>query len=187
MPDPGGREIQYWDSVLFTSFLTETIPERAESFRQLLRRVEMPLSHYRAVASTFVIAEVRSVDTDNPKHQEIVSELFNADRPYLRFYAVTRRVALLARDLTVKFRGLTNPDAVHLATALIAGADVFLTYDGARDKRNKRSGDLLALSRKIGDPPLKIATPEEELEPLFHALRAAAQPPSLLPPQAQLE
>jgi predicted nucleic acid-binding protein len=190
MPDPGGKEIQYWDSMLFTSFLTETIPDRVDSFRQLLRRVEMHLSDSRAVASTFVIAEVHPLDTNNQQHQRLVEDLFDADRPYLQFYAVTRRVALLARDLTMQVTGLTNPDAIHLATALIARADVFLTYDGARDNKKKRSGALLRLDGKLGNPPLKITTPEAELMPLIHALqqqaaiRAAQPPPALQPPPA---
>jgi predicted nucleic acid-binding protein len=179
MPDPGGKEIQYWDAVLFTSFLTETIPERVDSFRQLLRQVEMRLAHARAVASTLVIAEVRPYDTDNPAHKQLVEDLFDADRPYLQFFAVSRRVAMLARQLATQYDGLTNPDAIHLATALIAGADVFLTYDGARDNKNRRSGKLLRLDGQLGSPPLKIRTPEMELAPLLAAL---AQPPPQLPP-----
>lgn len=186
MPDPGGKEVQYWDSVLFTSFLTETIVERAESFRQLLRQVEMRFSHSRAVVSTFVIAEVRPLATHNSHHQRIVDDLFNANRPYLQFYTVTRRIAFLARDLTMQFDGLTNPAAIHLATAVIARADLFLTYDGARDNRRRRSGALLRLSEQIGDPPLKITTPEAELIPLFGTLPEPLEPPiASEPPPAQ--
>jgi predicted nucleic acid-binding protein len=173
MPDPSGREVQYWDSVLFTSFITETLPERVQAFRQLLRNLQMPLGNYRLVLSTLVITEVRPPGTGNAAHERIVEELFDADRPYIRFYAVTRRIAALARDLVIQFSGLTNPDAIHLATAVEARADVFFTYDGARDTSRRRSGGLLRLNGQIGSPPLRIVTPDQELWPLFN------QPPSV--------
>ncbi len=167
MPDQGGKEIQYWDRVVFTSFLTESHQQRVQAFRQLMNDITMQFSHARAVTSTFAISEVHPLDTNNAEHQRVVMDLFDADRPYLQFYAVSRRIARRARDLCLQFDGLTNPDAIHLATALIARADVFLTYDGARDNRRRRLGKLLRLDGQIGSPPLKFATPDAHLWPLF--------------------
>src|SRR5215208_8114038 len=155
MPDPGGKEIHYWDAMVFSSFITEQDPDRVAAFTRLLANLTIRTAHYRLVLSTFIITEVRPPpDTRNPHHETSVRGLFHADRPYIRFYAVTMRIAERARDLAVQYPTLTNPDAIHLATALEAGADVFYTYDGPKDNKRRRSGNLLYLNERIGSPPL---------------------------------
>jgi len=176
MPDAGGKEVQYWDAPVFISFLTATQPQRVGAFRQMLRNLQMPLGNFRVVLSTLVLVEVRPIDSDNPQHERIVSELFDTDRPYLQFYTVSQPIARRARELAAQFKQLTNPDAVHLATALHAGADVFLTYDGARDNKARRSGGLLQYDEQVGNPPLRIVEPEFDWGPLFR--QAPPVPPS---------
>lgn len=101
--------------------------------------------------------------------------MFDANRPYLQFCAVSRRIAVRARDLGSQFNRLTVPDAIHIATALEAAVDAFLTYDGAPElkselKKNRRSGGLLAFNGQIGNPPLRIETPRVDWGPVFAGL-----------------
>jgi PIN domain len=67
-----------------------------------------------------------------------------------------RPTAELAHEITRTY-GLTNADAVHVATAVIAKVPVLYTYDSAKGKRR----GLLRHDRKIGDPPLRIEVPPD--------------------------
>ena len=62
------------------------------------------------------------------------------EQPYLAVHDVTRAVAERARCLARQY-GLKPADAVHLATALLANADFFETWD-MKDFGRIPSGDL---------------------------------------------
>ena len=165
MPDADGKEVQYWDSPLYISFLTETIPHRIQVFRRMLRGLQSPAVAFRVVGSTLILTEVRPSRSATPETERVISALFDADWPFLQFYAVTRSIALLARNLAMEHQGLTNPDAIHIATALFARADVLYTFDGARESQQRRSGGLLRLDGRCGNPPLRIEEPKMDEEP----------------------
>lgn len=176
MSDKNGEEVQYWDKVVFISFLTEKDECRTEAFRALLRNIEMPLADARLILSAYVVAEVHPSNSYNKDHQEILHDMFMTDRNYVQFYAVTRRIAFRAVELTRDY-SVSNADAVHLATASEARVDVFYTYDGNR--QNKRSGELLRLNGLLsnpGDPPPRIVTPNQDLLTLWNL--PSLQPPS---------
>lgn len=42
---------------------------------------------------------------------------------------VNSKIALLAANLRAKYPSLRSPDAIHLASAIISGADIFITTD----------------------------------------------------------
>ena len=67
-----------------------------------------------------------------------------------------RETAEMAHHLT-RTHGLTNADAVHVATASTSKADVLYTYD---DPKKKRKG-LLRHSLSICNPPLRIERPPD--------------------------
>jgi len=63
-----------------------------------------------------------------------------------------------ARRLRITHQGLTQTDAIILATALVNNVDTLVTYDN-NGKKGRVS--LLGLDGVIGDPPLRIKTPDE--------------------------
>ena len=68
------------------------------------------------------------------------------EQPYLIIHDVTRAVAEQARGLSRRY-GLKPPDAVHLATALLANADFFETWN-INDFGHIPSGDLTIVIRE---------------------------------------
>jgi len=86
------------------------------------------------------------------------------DREYIRTINVDRRIARRAARLrSPDGSNLKTPDAIVVATALVAGVPKLFTFDGA----GRRSG-LLQLDQKIeGSPPLRIASPDGNVGPLF--------------------
>lgn len=147
------RRSQYWDSCLFIEFLTKQVPQRAKPLRHLFEQASK--GHLEIVVSNLVLTEVQPNSATDGDSLRAVSDLLEVNRPYVRFYAVSRQIALDARALALAHQTITCPDAIHIATAIRAGVDEFLTYDGEKRKKERRSGKLLALDGKIGNPPLR--------------------------------
>jgi predicted nucleic acid-binding protein len=146
-------------------------PTRSEIIRQLVRDAQNGES--RIVISTLVLAEVKPSSTHETEARRVIEDLFATHRPYLRIYALTRRIALLARDIGVQCPRLSGADCVHVATAIHAQADVMLTYDGHSNLPLNPKW-LLFYDRKIGDPPLRIEVPSVRYGPLFDAASGKA-------------
>jgi predicted nucleic acid-binding protein len=164
--------LQYWDSPLFISFLTKQSPERVDVVRQLIRDAQSRPPKVRVIASHFVRAEVIPHPNDDPDQTATLERFFRAAGSVVRFRDVDRYVASLARDLVAQHSGdgLTVPDAIHLATAIASGVEMFFTYDGARDNVRRRSGGLLKFNGVIGTPHLQIMVPTVDYGPIFKAL-----------------
>ena len=168
--EPGQPEVQYWDSCLFISFLTNLEANRVDVIRELLDQVQARKSRLRIVVSTLVLAEVRPSETYTKDHYEEIIELFDTDRPYFQFYGLTRGIAKRSRDIGSAHPRLSVPDSIHIATAIEAGADVLFTYDGDQKKESRRSGRMLQYHNQIGMPPLRIEVPTIDHGPLFRGL-----------------
>ena len=135
----------------------------------------------RIIISNVVLAEVRPKPEYDVKRLGRINELFDADRPYIRFYGVSRSIANSARELGLK-HGITVLDAIHVATALEAEVSSLFTWDGDRDigAKTKRS-DLLKYNGLIGNPALSITTPSTTFDrPMDDAVRRLDE----LPPAA---
>jgi predicted nucleic acid-binding protein len=161
----------YWDSCLFITFLMNDDAAKVAILKELIERAKRRAAETKRpqiVMSNLVLAEVRPFSQHDRDHRKAIEELLEADRRYVQFFGLTRSIALSAADLGMTHPELTVPDLVHVATAIAAGAEVLLTYDGDRDKRRNRSGSLLRHHNKIGTPPLRIEVPKPEpLGPLF--------------------
>jgi predicted nucleic acid-binding protein len=159
-------ERQCWDSCLFIDFITDKTTggsRRSRIFKQLV--AEARAGRSVILLSNLVLAEVRPRKARNGEHRELLEELLEANRLFVQFYAVTRKIALRARDEGAKY-SLSVCDAVHVATALEGNASVLFTYDGYLGD-GKPVTRLLALDRKIGKPPLRIELPTIKIGPLF--------------------
>ncbi len=83
----------------------------------------------KIIASTAMFAEARATGNGRPDHAAEQRIRTLLQEPYVALVDVTRRVGLLARDLAVERPRVKGMDALHLATAIDASADVFLSRD----------------------------------------------------------
>jgi predicted nucleic acid-binding protein len=91
------------------------------------------------IASTAMFAEARGTTNgqrDTTTGEKRIRDLLQ--EPYVTLVDVTRRVGLLAREISVERTRIRGMDALHLATAVYAEADVFLT----RNFRDFTSAEL---------------------------------------------
>lgn len=156
------KPIQYWDSVVFISYLTGEDVARVQVVRELLEYLEEGAFHL--VTSTFTLAEVRlfHVGDERPsanvrEHEDRVDALFASD--LIEFRAVTDFVGRGALDIGRQHPQLTPADCVHIATALDVPATVLFTWDGASVKGKRRPAKMLTYDRRIGTPPIGIEVP----------------------------
>ena len=139
-------ERRYWDSNCFLAWL-QSEAGRVEKCQDVLALAER--GEVEIVTSVFTLTEVlrlRPRDALPSERRIAVEGLFN--RPSIRTMMLTRRLAEEARDL-VWDHGITPKDAVHVASALSAKADVLNTFDGP----------LIGKAGSIGTPPLIIEEP----------------------------
>lgn len=98
--------------------------DAVETWLQAAHRRQVQL-----IASTALFAEARGTGNgqkDTGGEQRIRDLL---QEPYVTLVDVTRRVGLLARSISVERPRVNGMDALHMATALYAEADVFLSRD----------------------------------------------------------
>ena len=94
--------------------------------------------------------EVKAVDGDD------LSDFFRND--YILVVSTDRNVGTLARKLMqAGYAGLKPPDAVHLATAIVADVKALHTFDkkllGLDGKLEMPSGGVLKICKPFGPPP----------------------------------
>ncbi len=118
------------------------------------------------VVSTMAIVEFRpyqGAQAHNPALARIVDDLFNSTDILL--YGLTPQIAMLAREIGEMHPAILPADAVHIATAIFAKADVLFTFDGGGKRRRPKG--MIANSGKIGAPTLKISPPYVDFGPLL--------------------
>lgn len=81
------------------------------------------------IASTVMFAEARG--HNNGPHDAAAEQKIRTllQEPYVTLVDVTRRIGLIARDISVDRPRIKGMDAIHMATARYAEADVFLSRD----------------------------------------------------------
>ena len=139
-------ERRYWDSACFLAWLRneEGRVDKCAAVLSLCERGKAQI-----VTSVFAITEVLMMGAEvklPSERREVVRALFA--RPYIETVMLDRRIAHAAQDV-VWDHGVHPKDAVHVATAIDAKAEVLNTFD---DGLVKKSG-------KIGVPPLEISYP----------------------------
>ena len=122
----------YLDACCYINWATGKDPH-IESWLQAARDNKL-----RLFASTLLLAEARGgARTDpNPHAEERIRRLLT--EPYIVLVDVSRRVGLTAREIIADTPRIKNWDAVHLATAVVAGAEVLLSSN----TRDFRPGQL---------------------------------------------
>jgi len=157
----GKLPVVYWDTDIFLAWLKdETRP--AEEKAGIRECVEKHANgEIQLAVSTLVRVEILdSLFTD----EQLDNFSAFLSSPQLSLVSPHFRIMELASSLR-NFYGknplpdtqktLSTPDAIHLATAISIGAEVFLTFD----KRSRKSLGLLRLDGDVAGHTLKIKTP----------------------------
>ena len=114
------------DTVALVYFL-ERHPIHHDTARRILKRIEE--GELAGVISSLVFAELLVPvyrAGDNSKAGTVLRLLTSF--PNLKLFDITPRISAEAARLRARY-GLRTPDAIHAATALAAGADLFVTND----------------------------------------------------------
>ena len=162
---------------MFISLATEPANEeahrRVEIIKELLGLFEQ--KKIEIVVSTMAIVEFRPYQEQSPHDPGLatfVDNLFNSTDILL--YGLTPAIAAMARDIGEKNPSLTPADTVHIATAIVAKADVLFIFDGAGKRRKPKH--MIANSERFGTPPLMIAEPFVDFGPLMKKQPADQHP-----------
>lgn len=122
----------YWDTMVFV-YLVEGHPVFSPKVERIYRR--MLERGDTLCTSTLTLGEalVASIKTDEPGLGERMKAALNSDElEMLPFHATT---AEIYAEIRARFP-VKSPDAIHLATAAEARADVFLTNDSSLHRLN---------------------------------------------------
>lgn len=121
--------VAYWDSSVFVSyFKQDEEPHRHKIVRDILN--DAISGGEIIVTSSFTLVEVLKLKGEMPINEEEEEKLIQFfEFPFIRLVNVDREVSELARQFVWK-HGFKPKDAVHVATAVIAGyslkiADLF--------------------------------------------------------------
>jgi len=140
------KDRRYWDSNCFLGWL-QSEPDKAEQCKSVLEEADK--GNVLIVTSALTLAEVIKLRGQEPilaDRQRAIVEFFKSD--FIAVVNVTRFIAERAREL-VWINGIDPKDAIHVATALDVKLLLFNTFDEG----------LLAKSKTVGDPPLRIEKP----------------------------
>ena len=117
------------------------------------------------VASGLCLAEVSKNPSDAKTKDDLVGPFFQQD--YILIVPVDMQVGTIARGLMRGGHGLRPPDAVHLATAMVANVDELHTFDDRLLKLDERLVRLDGTALKIckpahGGPPMPLLDQAEK-------------------------
>jgi len=144
-------ELRYWDSGCFLAWL---LPERQRvpACRSVIRAAERRETKIVTAAHTLTeVIHLKGQPHLTREHEERIRRFFK--RSFVVVRGITRFIAEDARELIWK-HGVKPKDALHVATAIRARIPLLETFDDG----------LIALSGKLGRPPIAIAHPHESEE-----------------------
>ena len=156
----------YWDASTWIKLISNLQSQQATEDRWHCERLfeEALNGDHQILTSTMSIVEVLRAETEQgvsppsipPEVKDRIEALF--DEPYIVLIPLDPARAQEARDLRWTFPWLRSADAVHVASAVYAKADVLFTFDGSGGQPRR----MLDLDRRVGNPPLPIMIPRWE-------------------------
>jgi len=112
--------VTFFDSNILIYFVENDIEFGQKAAQALARAFEDGGASFSVLALTELLS-----------HQQTPAQLKKLDEleKLVTFIGLTSGMAKKAGELRNKNNGLTTPDSIHLATALVAKADLFITND----------------------------------------------------------
>jgi predicted nucleic acid-binding protein len=158
MPKAGSK-IYYWDTSAFIAWINGGA-EYPKDVIDGLDGIAREVNDNRAVLGTSVITETELLQGKLSTEQAAkLQSLFK--RRNVHSISVDSKIARMASEIrnyySAKSIKISTPDSIHLATAIIYGADEFHTLDGAGDRQ--RPSDLLHLNGNVAGHSLHIRVP----------------------------
>lgn len=166
------KKTYYWDTCCFIAWITAK--GHPNEVLDGLDDVAKEVTENRAALFTSVITETEILEGKlTPDEISRFQNLFK--RRNVNQITLDQRIARRASEIRSYYsqRGIKikTPDAQHLATALIYGADEFHTLDGGGERQ--RPSDLLRLNGDVAGFPLHIRKPLTKMPPLLEIAAAA--------------
>lgn len=151
-----------WDSAIVLGFLAgyeELRPMCPQIIQQAQQgEVEIIVSEMAKVETAYLAGR------PDAESEDLIREFFS--REYIIAVSVDDPVSTIARGLIRKHQGLTPPDAIHLATAVLWHIPVIETSDP----------DLLRLDRQEGNPFINIRKPLYDGPQMFPGMERPSAP-----------
>ncbi len=142
----------YWDANVFHA-LFGSEPGRMEHCLRIEKEARKNLIIIYTSTTTFVeCVWIKGLPNKlAPEHEIVIKRYFM--HKFIQPITCDRTIAESARSLIWQHPHLKPKDAIHVASAISQQVDLMHSYDNA---------DLVKLSGKIGNPPLKICHPGSE-------------------------
>ncbi|MBE3039097.1 MAG: type II toxin-antitoxin system VapC family toxin [Chloroflexi bacterium] len=152
----------YWDSCAFIHCLQNS-PVHAPSLKEHVEQARR--GQCRIATAAVSLAEVCKLPEAGVLPEEQTEKILAfLKNDYILLYQIDRDIGESAHQI-IRAHGLKPMDALHVAAALAAKADFFITTDTHKYRRDS----LVGHSGKIGIPPLKIELPNTKMfHPLFN-------------------
>ncbi len=115
------------DTNIFICALNEKDPRKAEA-RQIFEQIKE--NHLGTYISVLVLEEffIRVYRQGQEKETASILDFISLDG-LTNILDMNKEIALLAAKLRAEYSSLRTPDAIHLASAISAGANTFITTD----------------------------------------------------------
>ena len=141
-------EQYYCDANIFLGWFNQE-PDKVEACRGLVQASKE--KKVQVVTSAITLTEVIKIKGQQRLEREkedIIRGFF--EQPSISIVNVDRTLAEFARQLIWEHFFLDHKDSIHVATALKVGVEALYSFDN----------DLLKLSGRLGQPPLRICLPD---------------------------
>lgn len=149
MARPDAPDVIYLDSNTLCRFI---VGEKVETIGRVIQAIDA--GQAELIISPLLLVECRGQSRKDPVDEDLERRMLDLlDNPRHTPVEFTRAVALKARNLALR-HGMKNYDAIHLAHAVMAGADVLMTSDEGFPRDTDVEGVWVCEPYIWGDPTL---------------------------------
>ena len=157
-----GIKTYYWDSCIFLTLAKNEEPDKVKNIKFYFE--ECNAGNIKIITSVLSLVEVYHLDDVSEDEKQRVDDFFQEIKNVQRIpmnVAIAERSAKLRQHFrleNIQGKTLSAPDAIHLATAELSGADEFHTYDSD----NSKTLGLLQLNGRMPNSSILIIEPNSD-------------------------